>query len=392
MTCDASRRSRAAERGAGIGARWTAGLLLLAALAAGCDSPAQTLARSTHAGARPGVWISREEVLELPMSGPAWEGVVAFAKLPATRPDLSNQDDPTNVRVLAKALYFARTGETRYADDVLRALERVRGTERGASALAIARELMAYVVAADLVGLDAPSRSEFERWLRRMASRSFSGRTLRSTHEDRPNNWGTHAGATRIAIAVFLGDTREIERAAHVFHGWAGEPRGWQGFEFEAPWWQPEGLRRFAVNPRGALREGHPIGGVLPDDQRRGGRFRWPPPKENYVYEALQGAVAQAVLLDRQGYDAWTWGDRAILRAFDWLHREADFPARGDDTWMPPIVNDAYGLVGDAPGPYGARRFPSPVPSRPGKAMGFGDWTHAPSPSTPRPAASRAAD
>ncbi len=108
-----------------------------------------------------------------------------------------------------------------------------------------------------------------------------------------------------------------------------------------------------------------PIGGVLADDQRRSGAFRWPPPKENYVYEALQGAVAQAVLLERLGYDSWKWGDRALLRAFEWLHAEADFPAQGDDTWIPHTVNRAYGT-----------KFPAPAPSRPGKGMGFSHWTH----------------
>jgi hypothetical protein len=107
---------------------------------------------------------------------------------------------------------------------------------------------------------------------------------------------------------------------------------------------------------------------VLPDDQRRAGSFSWPPPKENYVYEALQGAVAQAVLLERAGHDPWSWGERALLRAFVWLHEEADYPAEGDDTWLPHLVNDAYGT-----------HFPAPVPSRPGKGMGFSDWTHGPS-------------
>ena len=106
--------------------------------------------------------------------------------------------------------------------------------------------------------------------------------------------------------------------------------------------------------------------GVLPDDQRRGGGFQWPPPKENYVYEALQGAVVQAELLHRRGYDAWNWQNRALLRAFDWLHREAQFPAGNDDTWQPHLVNFRYGSS-----------FPAPTPSSHGKSMGFTDWTHS---------------
>ena len=73
--------------------------------------------------------------------------------------------------------------------------------------------------------------------------------------------------------------------------------------------------------------------GVLPDDQRRSGVFRWPPSHENYVYEALQGALVQAVILQRAGYDAFNWQDKALLRAFRWLRDVTEYPATGDDTW-----------------------------------------------------------
>ena len=316
--------------------------------------------------AKPGVWLSPDEVAALPTEGPAWDAVRAAARTPTPRPDLSNQDDATNVRVLAKALVAARTGDPRLRTEVVQALKRVRGTERGARALAVGRELLAYVVAADLIGLEGSDRAAFVAWLEDVRARPFDQRTLGSTHEDRPNNWGTHAGASRLATALYLGDQREVERAAWVFRGWVGERRGWHGFEFGARWWQSSYFWSFGINPAGSKHRGHSIDGVLPDDQRRGGPFTWPPPRENYVYEALQGAVVQAELLSRAGYDAWEWGDRAILRAFRWLHEEAAYPAEGDDTWQPHLVNRAYRTA-----------FPAPIPSRPGKGMGFSDWTHA---------------
>ncbi|MEM9176984.1 MAG: alginate lyase family protein [Myxococcota bacterium] len=330
------------------------------------------------ADAKPGIWLSAEEVAALPTTGPAWDALRAAAKSPTRRPNLSDQDDPTNVRVLAKALVAARTGDARLRREVVRALQRVRGTERGANALAVSRELLAYVVAADLVGLDGGEKDAFVAWLADLRDRRFGRRSLRSTHEERPNNWGTHAGASRLAVAMYLDDEEEIARAAWVFRGWVGETRGWHGFEFGALWWQSSYFWRYGINPAGSTHRGHSIDGVLPDDQRRGGPFAWPPPKENYVYEALQGAVVQAELLSRAGYDAWEWGDRAILRAFRWLHDEADFPAKGDDTWLPHVVNRAFGSS-----------FPAPVPSRPGKGMGFSDWTHglAPVPAVPPPSA-----
>jgi Alginate lyase len=314
-----------------------------------------------------GIWISRAEVMALPDHGPAWDALVAEAKKPID-PDLSDQDDPSNVRVLAKALVATRTGSAQARNEVLQALEDVQGTERGARSLSVSRELMAYVIAAELVGLDGVKGKQFENWLRAVSAQDFQGRTLRSTHEDRPNNWGTHAGASRLAVAIYLDDREEIERAAWVFRGWTGDASGWRDFKFGERWWQPENSSRdYGINPAGARISSHPVGGVLADDQRRGGPFRWPPPRENYVYEALQGAVAQAVMLQRQGKPVWEWGDQALLRSFQWLHEQADYPAEGDDTWMPHIINKVYGT-----------RFPAPVPTRPGKAIGFADWTHAP--------------
>ncbi len=329
--------------------------------------------------ARPGaLWIDHEALMARPTSGPAWDALLRAAEAPAARPDVSNQDDPSDVHLLARAFVAARTGDASLRQEVVTGLARVRGTERGATTLAVGRALLAYVVAADLIQLEGEERAAFAGWLERVRASRFRDRTLHSTHEDRPNNWGTHAGASRIAISLYLGDDADVARAAHVFRGWLGDSGGWQGFEFgERDWQASRRGRLFGVNPVGAARDGHSIDGVLPDDQRRGGGFRWPPPRENYVYEALQGAIAQAVLLDRAGYAPFEWGDRALLRAFLWLHDEADYPARGDDTWLPHLVNAAYGTS-----------FPAPIPSQPGKGMGFSDWTHgaaaAPSQAAPQ--------
>lgn len=106
--------------------------------------------------------------------------------------------------------------------------------------------------------------------------------------------------------------------------------------------------------------------GVLPDDQRRGGGFTWPPPREGYVWEALQGAVVQAAILHRAGFPAFEWQDRALLRAAEWLYRQAAFPPSGDDEWQPYVINYFYGTD-----------LPAPMPARPGKNVAWTDWTHA---------------
>ena len=106
----------------------------------------------------------------------------------------------------------------------------------------------------------------------------------------------------------------------------------------------------------------------MPDDQRRGGAFTWPPFKENYNYTALQGVMVSAVLLHRQGHDVWNWEDKALRRAWDWLHTAAQFPstdivAGSDDGWQPFIANHFYGTT-----------YPSRIRSR-GKNMAWTGWT-----------------
>jgi len=311
-----------------------------------------------------GIWIGADELAELPTQGPAWDNLVAAAEKTLAPPNLSDQDDLVDVQVLAKALVFARTGEERYRDEVVAACTAAIGTERGGDCLALGRNLAAYVLAADLVVLPPDHDERFRAWLRTITTANHGGRTLRSTHEDRPNNWGTHAGGSRAVVARYLGDTDELARVAYVFRGWLGDRRAYTGFEYREPWWQADESKPVGINPKGSTKEGFRLDGVLPDDQRRGGPLAFPPHKENYVYEALQGALLQAVVLDRAGYDVWDWEDRALLRAFEWLHEMADFPAEGDDTWQPHLVNRVYGTD-----------FPAPVPARPGKNVGWTDWT-----------------
>ena len=41
----------------------------------------------------------------------------------------------------------------------------------------------------------------------------------------------------------------------------------------------------------------------------------------------MQGATLQALILDRAGYDAFAWNDRAILRAASFLYDRASWIA-----------------------------------------------------------------
>ncbi len=311
------------------------------------------------------ILIDRARLMSLPMSGAAWSSVVSSAAQGAT-PNLSDQNDPSNTVVLAKALVYARTGDAGRRAEVVAALSRVRGTEAGARALALGRELAAYVLAADLIGYRDPS---FMSWAASMRAYPTTGGppNLIACHEERPNNWGTHCGASRIAIDLYIGDSVDLARAWAVFRGWVGDRSSYAGFDFGDVSWQSTPGAPVGVNPAGATLAGHNVDGVLPDDQRRSGGFSWPPACENYVWEALQGASLQAELLTHDGYPAWTQGSSALRRALTWLYNQANCPAAGDDTWIVWLVNHETGS-----------NFPVTNATGVGKNMAFTAWLAGP--------------
>ena len=346
---------------------WEGALYSNVAAGRTADAPAAGLPLTSSGG---GIWMSRAQIAAIPMSGSAWNNLLSQANSSCGSVDLADQEDPTNVCVLAKALVFARTGDARYRTDVVTALTQiVQAPVYNGRALALGRELAAYVIAADLIDLrghnpllDGLFRTAIRALL--VAPTTEAG-TLQQCHERRPNNWGTHCGASRAAVAAYLGDTAELDRVAQVFRGWLGERSAYAGFSYGDLSWQCDPSRPVGINPAGCTRNGQSIDGVLPDDQRRGGGFTWPAPRENYVWEALQGALGQAVILDQAGYGVWEWGDRALLRAVRWLHNVNGYPADGDDQWQPYIVNRFYGSS-----------FPVTTPARAGKNLGWTDWTH----------------
>jgi Alginate lyase/Bacterial Ig-like domain len=293
-----------------------------------------------------GILISTSELRALPMSGSAWSALKAAADASAGGPNLADMNQDNNVRILAKALVYARTGTPSYRAEVISALRSVMGTEAGGETLALGRELAAYVIAADLIGLraaDPALDATFRAWLAQLLDRRLSdGNSLTETHERRPNNWGTHAGASRAAAAAYLGDSAELARAATVFRGWLGERSAYAGFSFGELGWQSNPSQPVGINPPGAAIAGHSVDGVLPDDQRRTGDFTWPPPCGNYPYGALDGALLMAEILHRAGYGSYAWGSRAILRAEQWL-ASTGCPPSGDNLWQGPLVDARYG-------------------------------------------------
>jgi hypothetical protein len=348
------------------------------------------------------MWISPAEIRALPIAGErgcndrctrAWTVLREAATSAGGHPNLADVDEETGNFVLAKALVAVRLAESplavRLREDVVKLVGQAIGTENGANALAVGRNLAAYVIAADIIDLPIVrpdfDESVFRPWLRSFATRKFVGRTLRSCQEDRPNNWGTHCGASRIAIAAYLDDRLDMMQAAKVFQGWLGDRQSYAGFKYgsEAFSWMSDACMRSAsgcqpapINPPGARVNGHNVDGVVVDDQRRTGEFSWPPKYTYYSYGGLGGAVVQAGILHRYGFDAWQWGDRAVRRAVEWLYYDGDGKPKWDTCddankrYVLDLVDHAYGSN------FIERMDCAPAPSGPGRNIAWTSWTH----------------
>jgi hypothetical protein len=346
-----------------------------------------------------GLWLNHDEIMNIPISGEsgctsqcheAWQNVLEAANHSTLDPDLSDQSDNTDVYTFAKALVYARTGNQDYRNQVRQTLDILVDnhppTGSGSwDSLGILRSMYPYVIAADLIDLknfpsDSFDNGDFRQWLTDARFAVAEGTwSVVTGQEERPNNFGTHGSASRIAADLYLGDQVDLDRAIKVFKGYLGDRSSYADFNYGDLCYQSNPNAPVGINPVGAKLN---IGGVLrnadgiiPDDQRRSGcPPTYPFPKENYVWEALQGATVASELLYRAGYDSYSWGNQALLRAVTWLHDPEGtgenypwYSAEGDDTWIPWIINKRYN-----------KNFPTIVTSSPslGKGMGLADWTH----------------
>jgi hypothetical protein len=412
----------------------SAGLLVGAALPVAASAPPRQgpCGCTTDAG-RVWIWISPAEIRDLPMSGPSWDarpelnrGVHYYAQQSTGSPNLADQDDNVDVFVLAKALVYLRLKQEElpledpelYRAEVQEACLAARGTENnpGGNTLSLGRNLLGYVLAANLIDWDdsivGQREADFRAWVSRARTEAFREgvitRTLVQAHEDRPNNWGLMCGASRLAADLYLCDVNGECQCWNVFRRWLGDESS--SFQFDpADWggpvppdlsWQNDAAAPVGINPVSAskidcLGIRRSLDGAMPDEMRRSGPFKdsrlnpvpkaqrawiWPPYPEtaarDYNWEAMQAVLVQAVMFARRGRDPWSLGDAAIQRALRWLYEELRFPVTdpqaGDEAyWLVSIANRIYPLA-----------LPEPATTKPGRQVGFADWT-AKNPSWP---------
>jgi hypothetical protein len=344
--------------------RIVAVVVAVAVGAAGCTGAAGDRA----APAVGSMIVDAATIAALPITGPPWAAVLRAAEEDVGNPDLEDQDNANAAHTLAAALVFVRTGEARFREAALAHLARLPLLPlRDARVLSVGRQIAGYVVAADLLGYREQGFVEF---VNRIRTAELGGhdrwRSLAQASEDTASNWGAWALTSRIAASIFIGDRADIEAAAAVYRRFTGEPGGfapWRETEDFDPTWACDPVNWAGINPADCGDRG---GAVVEDISRSDGRY---PEIDDtglmYSWESLGAATLSARLLARAGYpDVYEWGDRALLRAAEFLHGHGGYPpefvASNHVAWA---INRAYGVE---LGPIG--------PAAHGRQFGFTDW------------------
>ncbi len=296
-----------------------------------------------------GIWTSNNEVANISMDNCAWDRLKSAAD--SADPDsatVSDQNSNNNVQILASAIVYTRTGIQGYRDKVISAIEElVSKGKPSMDTLAWSRETAAYVMAADLVDYRTTA---FEDWCRNMAEVwvASDGRTMLKTFKTRPNNWGSHAFASLSAIYAYLQDYSRLEEIRDFWIQTVTGPKPKEMKYGSDLSWHVDKNNPKLINPSGSIKEGINIDGIIPDDMRRGGSFSNPPEYTSYPWEHLQGLIVAARILDRVGMSIWEVDNNAIYRAAYALQIRleetyGDWKAEGDDEWLLPFLDEAYG-------------------------------------------------
>lgn len=359
-----------------------------------------------------GLWADPSLLSQLTKSGSAWNALINDANSELGNPtaNLGDQDDDTGMATMAAGIVCAAGGNPAQPGNDYCAFVRdaivdlytdnpIATSDSTWDNLGAARTIIGYVIAADLIDLatyDASVDSTFRTWL--AAARDADadpangggGDSLREGFETHPNNHGSMSMSSLIAIDLYLQDTTDLETGTtseaviEVAKAYFGESSTFTmaAGDFGDLFWQCDDYNPSApsiVNPVGCVKTvssvERDVDGAISEELRRSGcgsSHTWPISTGcPYPWEAMQGYSASAVLLHRAGYGALTWGDSSWKRAIDFLYRTefttGNWPAEGNDTWIPWLVKYYYPS-------YDIDRT---TPVTDGRTISATDWTHS---------------
>lgn len=334
-----------------------------------------------------GMWISTSVLMGLPTSGSSWDKMHSAAYGSWDTADLKNQDNKHDIKLLAGALIYARTGDpalrSKVRDEIIaakRTLDESSEWQTTNGVLAAGRQLGAYVISADLIDLknyDVAADNEFRSWLATIRTTNIGThsrwKSITFTCENAAANWGAFACASRIAASIYLGDTADVNRSASVIRSFLGERNAYpadapgQGgyFQHTSSYdssWACDEATWTGINPA-CVKSGVNLDGAVVEDISRGGGCCVPQALgTSYSKETLQGLFFSAELLYRTGQygDPYNWSNQALKRALDFMQRSGwDFI-----TFVPWLANAHYGTA-----------YPQPASGNE-RIMSWGDWLY----------------
>jgi hypothetical protein len=197
-------------------------------------------------------------------------------------------------------------------------------------------------------------------------------RTMRGAFFRRPNNWGVMIFGSLVAVYAYLGDTDSLVAVRdHFVRGLEGPTPtplecteiSCYDYDRDDTWLcDPDNPR--LINPpcKISCDDGTTlaIGGLIPDDQRRGGSFFGStcdlPEADSHVSDWITGAIMGARIMERVGMPIWDAGDEAFRRMIV-AHTVTHPQLFADDegfqcrrlfeckSWVLPILEEAYGMT-----------------------------------------------
>lgn len=370
-------RPRAADprrRRRGAAAVVVAVCLAIVATASAWSAPTSTSAATNY------LLMPRSELLARPTSGTAWTAMKSIADASLGTANLCDQDEDHHLRTLAAALVYARTGSSSYKTKATTGIMTAIKTQTvgcGNATLALGRQLSAYVLAADFIDLAGTNDSAFRTFLTGIRKKPIGGHSiwnsLENTHRFSANNWGAHAGASRIAASLYLGDSSDVSIAARIARGFLGE-RAQYAFSHNLSStdlsWACGNSSSFTPVNQACTKSGIDLSGAIVVDISRAGSLAWPPGDTaiSYQVDSIAAMGLQLELLYRNGYSgAWGWSSSALKRAAELVQRSK---ASGGQGWnesnassqIPWLLNVRYGTF---------------LPTRSvamGRGLGFASW------------------
>jgi hypothetical protein len=370
------------------GVQWTSRVsprarLVAAVIAATLVIPGIVAPTPAAASAPPSRYLlmSRSALLARPVSGTAWSNLRAVAAGPLGTPNLCDLNNKHHLRTLAAALVFARTGIASYGVKARSAVVAAIRTQRNGchnATLAMGRQLMAYVLAADFAQLTGTGEASFRSFLTTIRRKVIGGHSIWNslfrTHVLSATNWGAYAGASRIAADLYLGDRTDLASASRITRGFLGDRSAFRftdNMSSTALSWACAPSIYTPVNGS-CTKGGINVDGAVIGDISRGGSLRWPPGSTGVQYqlESIQGLGMQVELLYQNGYStAWQWSVAALRRMANIVTRSKSGGGTGwNETTasrqMPWVLDKRLGMA-----------IPR-VSAGMGRAIGFTDWIY----------------